>query len=76
MKKRVKQLEAELNEFASVKQELSSLKNKVAAQVTKLLKAFEPIESHLSCLSCLQFLDHPLMLVCGHSICMNVSCAY
>ena len=56
-----------------VKQDLESLKKKIATHVTKLLKAFEPIESNLSCLSCLQFLDHPLMLVCGHSICMNVS---
>jgi len=41
----------------------------------KMKVGMQPIESTLSCLSCLEYLaePNPLTLVCGHSICKNVS---
>ena len=36
--------------------------------LNKLLKNYEAIESNLSCLSWLEYLEDPLMLIWGHSI--------
>ena len=36
-----------------------------------MLKNYSDIESNLSCLSCLEFLEDPLMLIWGHSICLK-----
>jgi len=41
--------------------------------IAKMKKSFESIDTTLSCLSCLEFLNDPLTLVCGHSICLKVS---
>ena len=64
-----------------LRQELA--KNDVMSEVTRGLQSlhekmkvgFQPIESTLSCLSCLEYLSEPnqLTLVCGHSICNKVS---
>lgn len=40
--------------------------------IAKMKKSFESIDTTLSCLSCLEYLQEPLTLVCGHSICLKV----
>jgi len=47
-------------------------KNKdILSILQKITKCYEPMNSNLSWLSCLEVLERPLMLIWGHSICMN-----
>lgn len=39
--------------------------------IQKLKKSHESINTTLSCLSCLEYLQEPLTLICGHSICVK-----
>ena len=41
--------------------------------ITSLKKVLEKLEVHIGCLSCGKLYDNSLMLVCGHSICTDVS---
>ena len=69
-----------------VKLRSETLKNDTLTEVTqglaslheKMKVGFQPIESTLSCLSCLEYLSepNPHTLVCGHSICGKVSKPY
>ena len=62
-----------------VKVRTEQIKNDKLTEVTDGIKSmhekmkvgFQPVESTLSCLSCLEYLiePEPLTLVCGHSIC-------
>mmetsp|Transcript_4357 Transcript_4357/g.3174 ORF Transcript_4357/g.3174 Transcript_4357/m.3174 type:complete len:106 (-) Transcript_4357:27-344(-) len=47
------------------------MKKGILDSISKMKKSFESIDSTLSCLSCLEYLQEPLMLVCGHSICVK-----
>lgn len=51
------------------------LKNSLLGIVDRSKSSIDAVNSTLSCLSCLKFLDKPLMLVCGHSICQTVRIA-
>ena len=85
--KEIKESEEVLNqqlERAEQKLRVEQSKNDKLTGVTQGLQAlhekmkvgFQPIESTLSCLSCLEYLaePNPHTLVCGHSICDKVSC--
>ena len=52
---------------------LSEANQGLKSAYERMKTGFEPIESTLSCLSCLSFLKEPkpLTLICGHSICKN-----
>ena len=64
-----KTLERETNDANKRAVALITMKNGLGTCVGKMLGGIENIEATLSCLSCLNFLEEPLMLVCGHSIC-------
>ena len=49
----------------------NSFMEAVISNTKKILKLYDPIYSNLSCLSWLEFLQSPLMLIWGHSIWMN-----
>ena len=51
--------------------DFNTFKDTIVITTKKIIKNYEPIESNLSCLSCLEFLEDPLMLICGHSICLK-----
>jgi len=63
--------EASLKEEKIKNDDLGTMKNGLNALAEKMNVMFEPIESTLSCLSCLEFLSapNPCTLVCGHAIC-------
>ena len=64
-------LTSQVENFKKKIEDVKSFKNLMKSTIQKLLKHYEPISSNLSCLSCLNFLESPLMLICGHSICMK-----
>lgn len=51
--------------------DLEKLKAQLGSALKSLKEASEETTNQLSCLSCLEFLKDPLMLICGHSICQN-----
>ena len=71
-----------LKQLASIKQEteqhmknaekMNQIKKGILDAIAKMKKSFESIDTTLSCLSCLEYLQDPLTLVCGHSICLKV----
>ena len=65
---RLKSEQSKNDKLTGVTQGLQSLHEKMKV-------GFQPIESTLSCLSCLEYLaePNPHTLVCGHSICNKVS---
>ena len=66
-----KKLRNEKVECAKLGQIASNMKS----MHEKMKVGMQPIESTLSCLSCLEYLAEPspLTLICGHSICAKVS---
>ena len=54
---------------------LTKLKDKIIALHDQLQGSFSPIESTMSCISCLELLSKPdpRTLLCGHAICIDVS---
>lgn len=61
-------LEEQIMKMKKVQNDFYSFKDTIVVTTKKLLKSYEVIDSNLSCLSCLEFLEDPLMLICGHSI--------
>ena len=57
------------------KDKLAEITKGVIALHQKINVVLEPIVTTYSCLSCLDYLSQPepLTLLCGHSICRNVS---
>jgi len=53
-------------------EKMNQIKKGILDAITKMKKSFESIDTTLSCLSCLEYLQDPLTLVCGHSICVKV----
>ena len=43
--------------------DFSTFKEAIEVTAKKILKSYELIDSNLSCLSCLEFLEDPLMLI-------------
>ena len=64
-------LEDTILKMKKVQNDFYSFKDTIIATINKVLKSYADIESNLSCLSCLEFLEDPLMLICGHSICLK-----
>mmetsp|Transcript_32132 Transcript_32132/g.28478 ORF Transcript_32132/g.28478 Transcript_32132/m.28478 type:complete len:143 (-) Transcript_32132:46-474(-) len=64
-------LEEKISIFEKQMSDFNTFKDTLIVTAKKMLKHFEPVESNLSCLSCLEFLEDPLMLICGHSICLK-----
>lgn len=64
-------LKSQLESTQKKLDDLAHFKEAILTILKKILKCYEPITSNLSCLSCLAFLENPLMLICGHSICMK-----
>jgi chromosome segregation ATPase len=64
-------LKTQVEELNKKLEDYSSFKEAIIIILKKIMKNFEPISSNLSCLSCLEFLENPLMLICGHSICLK-----
>ena len=85
MKKKINEIDSEkqkaLNDNTTLKSQVDGYKKRVEDYnafkeaviviIKKILKQYEPISSNLSCLSWLDFLQNPLMLICGHSIWMK-----
>ena len=69
LKARNAELDADMRKAASQLEEELSLRRKLEGILTKNKKDVEELDSTLSCLSCLEYLKEPLVLVCGHSIC-------
>lgn len=70
-------MELKLKAEISKNEKLKAATKDIASVHERLKHTFKPIESTLSCLSCLEYLSEPdpLTLVCGHSICKKVSIA-
>ena len=68
-------MELKLKAEISKNEKMKAAGRDIASVHEKLKHNFKPIESTLSCLSCLEYLSEPdpLTLVCGHSICKKVS---
>jgi chromosome segregation ATPase len=64
-------LEDELMKLKKAHNDFHTFKDTIVLTTKKILKSYELIDSNLSCLSCLEFLEDPLMLICGHSICLK-----
>lgn len=64
-------MELKLKAEISKNDKYRSATKDIASVHEKMKHSFKPIESTLSCLSCLEYLSEPdpLTLVCGHSIC-------
>ena len=85
MKKKIGEIDLEkqkaLNDNTSLKSQLDGYKKRIEDYnafkeaiiviIKKVLKNYESINSNLSWLSWLEFLQSPLMLICGHSIWMK-----
>lgn len=56
LKNKVDSFQKKLDDFAAFKKAIEVL-------LEKVLKLYQPISSNLSCLSCLEFLENPLMLI-------------
>lgn len=56
-------LKAQNSAFEKKLNSYSAFKDTVSALFKKILKHYEPVASNLSCLSCLEFLEDPLMLI-------------
>lgn len=55
-------------------EKLTQFRCGILTALEKMSQSTQQVESVLSCLSCLEYLKEPaLTLVCGHSICKNVS---
>ena len=67
-------LELKLKAEQSKNDKLTEVAQGMVALHEKMKLGFQPIESTLSCLSCLEYLSEPNQhtLVCGHSICAKV----
>lgn len=59
----VKRLEENIMRMKKTQHDFSSFKEMIMTTINKLLKNYGDIESNLSCLSCLEFLEDPLMLI-------------
>lgn len=70
---KIAKLEASLKKQQKVTDDLTEVTKGMEQAYERMKQAFAPIESTLSCLSCLNYLSEPkpLTLVCGHSICRN-----
>jgi chromosome segregation ATPase len=64
-------LEDEIMRLKKTHNDFNTFKDTIVLTAKKILKSYELIDSNLSCLSCLEFLEDPLMLICGHSICLK-----
>jgi chromosome segregation ATPase len=64
-------LEDEMMRLKKTHNDFHTFKDTIVLTAKKILKSYELIDSNLSCLSCLEFLEDPLMLICGHSICLK-----
>lgn len=64
-------LEDEIMKLKKSHNDFNTFKDTIVLTTKKILKSYELIDSNLSCLSCLEFLEDPLMLICGHSICLK-----
>jgi len=71
MRDKLQKSEVRLKEETEQRHELQQVKERVTSLNEKLKVNFGPIESTLSCLSCLSFLSepNPCTLICGHAIC-------
>ena len=67
MKDRIK-YEDQIMKMTKSQSDFSTFKEAIEVTAKKILKSYELIDSNLSCLSCLEFLEDPLMLIWGHSI--------
>lgn len=68
---KLRKLDDQISLLEKQQSDFQTFKDTIIVTAKKMLKNFEPIESNLSCLSCLEFLEDPLMLICGHSICLK-----
>lgn len=73
MQKKQSILEKELMANQKQADKLVTIKKGIVDAIAKMKKSFESIDTTLSCLSCLEYLNNPLTLVCGHSICQKVN---
>ncbi|CDW71255.1 viral a-type inclusion protein [Stylonychia lemnae] len=71
MMKKQTTLERDLQANQKQAERLVIVKKGIMDAIAKMKKSFESIDTTLSCLSCLEFLNDPLTLVCGHSICQK-----
>jgi len=54
-----------------LKETVDRIRKGIYIAVLKTSSSFESLENSLSCLRCFEFLQDPLLLNCGHSICKN-----
>lgn len=78
LQEQLTKMELKLKAEISRNEKMKSAAKDLASVHEKMKHTFKPIESTLSCLSCLEYLAEPdpLTLVCGHSICKKVSVHY
>lgn len=62
MKDRIK-YEDQIMKMTKSQSDFSTFKEAIEVTAKKILKSYELIDSNLSCLSCLEFLEDPLMLI-------------
>lgn len=64
-------LEKEMEEVTQRLSDEQMLRSRIQTILARNKKDVEDLDSTLSCLSCLEYLQEPLVLICGHSICRS-----
>ena len=71
IKEKYRKLEEEMHSVTKRLGEEEMLRKRIESILDRNKKDVEDLDSTLSCLSCLEYLQEPLTLICGHSICRS-----